>query len=225
MPRRHLHRGARTPHARRSNTSRQAPRATTLRRLETAREVRAGRALSTLGRSDGTPARCPAGRPPRAADPPHTRPSPGDHADEPVRRREVHHPQPRGDRGRPARRDHGRQHRRPSPSTCSSRCCATPRAPPARWSPRPASTRAPCSPRPRPCMTALPRASGTTVQQPGAVRGADPGARRRARPRPVDEGRLRRQPSTCSSRWPASRARPRRCCATPGSPRPGCARG
>ena len=47
----------------------------------------------------------------------------------------------------------------------------------------------------------LPRATGATVQQPGRLRGAHPGARGCPRPRVLDEGRLRRH------RAPPDRAR------------------
>ena len=102
---------------------------------------------------------------------------------EPVRGREVHHPQPRGDRGRPAVRDHRGQHRTPSRSTSSSRCSARPTGPPATW-----STKAGVD------ADALDRAGragdgGAAARQrrdrPAARRlgRADPGARGRARPR------------------------------------------
>ena len=77
-------------------------------------------------------------------------------------------------------------------------------------------------------LQALPKASGATVQQPAASPGPDPRARGRARPRGVDEGRLRRHRAPADQPGdrrvgredPAHRRRPHRGRAARGADRP-----
>ncbi len=130
----------------------------------------------------------------------------GSSAHEPVRDREVHHAQPRGDRGRPAVGDHGRAHRHGAD-------------PPARRPAAPGGGHRPDPRRQGRRRRARPRGGGGADDEGAAERERrhraaarrlarpHPRAGRRARPGLVDEGRLRRH------RAPADRDR--------GHPEPG----
>ena len=97
---------------------------------------------------------------------------------EPVRRREVHDPQPRGDRGRPAVRDHGGQHPHRAGPPARRPAARARRAPRATWSPRPASTPPPLTARAEAAHDRAAQGERRDRPAAGRLRGAHPRAGR-----------------------------------------------